>query len=95
MVPVRVAEVLRLAPGVDDAGVVGIPDDRLGAVPVAFVVADPSVTDDALRAICREHLAPYKVPVAFHHVDRLPRNDAGKLDRRGLVDLHAEHAARS
>jgi long-chain acyl-CoA synthetase len=87
--PDHVAEVLRLLPGVADAGVVGVPDDRLGAVPVAFVVADPAITDDALRAICREHLAPYKVPVAFHRVDALPRNDAGKLLRRDLADLHA------
>ena len=49
---------------------------------------DAAITDDALRAICREHLAPYKVPVAFHRVDALPRNDAGKLLRRDLADLH-------
>jgi acyl-coenzyme A synthetase/AMP-(fatty) acid ligase len=90
--PDHVAEVLLLVPGVDDAGVVGVPDDRLGAVPVAFVVAHPTVTDDALRATCREHLAPYKVPVTFHYVDGLPRNDAGKLDRRALVALHGEIA---
>ena len=36
--PDHVAEVLRLVPGVVDAGVVGVPDDRLGAVPVAFIV---------------------------------------------------------
>jgi acyl-CoA synthetase (AMP-forming)/AMP-acid ligase II len=86
--PDHVAEVLRLAAGVDDAAVVGVPDDRLGSVPVAFVVAHPTVTEDALRAICREHLAPYKVPAGFHYVDGLPRNDAGKLDRRALVALH-------
>jgi acyl-CoA synthetase (AMP-forming)/AMP-acid ligase II len=90
--PDHVAEVLLLVPGVDDAGVVGVPDDRLGAVPVAFVVAHPTVTDDALRATCREHLAPYKVPVTFHYVDGLPRNDSGKLDRRALVALHREIA---
>jgi acyl-CoA synthetase (AMP-forming)/AMP-acid ligase II len=93
--PEHVAEVLRLLPGVADAGVVGIADERLGAVPVALVVADPSVTDDALRAICRAHLAPYKVPVAFHRVERLPRNDAGKVDRRELVALHERVAAGS
>jgi acyl-coenzyme A synthetase/AMP-(fatty) acid ligase len=88
--PDHVAEVLRLADGVDDAGVVGVPDDRLGAVPVAFVVARASVTDDALRAICREHLAPYKVPVTFHRVDALPRNDVGKLLRSELVARHEQ-----
>ncbi len=47
--PDHVEEVLRLVPGVDDAGVVGVPDDRLGAVPVAFVVASTDVSDDDLR----------------------------------------------
>lgn len=86
--PDHVAEVLLLAPGVEEAGVVGVPDERLGSVPVAFVVAHPSVTEDELRAVCREHLAPYKVPVAFHFVDGLPRNDAGKLLRAELVTQH-------
>jgi acyl-CoA synthetase (AMP-forming)/AMP-acid ligase II len=48
------------------------------------------VTDDELRAVCREHLAPYKVPVAFHRVDALPRSEVGKLLRKDLVVLHTE-----
>jgi acyl-coenzyme A synthetase/AMP-(fatty) acid ligase len=88
--PDHVEEALRLVPGVEAAGVVGVPDDRLGAVPVAFVVESAPVTDDELRAVCREHLAPYKVPVAFHRVDALPRSEVGKLLRRDLIALHAE-----
>jgi acyl-coenzyme A synthetase/AMP-(fatty) acid ligase len=88
--PDHVAEVLRLTPGVADAGVVGVPDDRLGAVPVAFLVGGRDVSDDELRARCRELLAPYKVPVAFHRVDHLPRNQVGKLLRNDLVALHEE-----
>ena len=92
--PDQVEEVLRLAPGVADAAVVGVADDRLGEVPVAFVVVAPEhgvvVTDDALRAICREHLAPYKVPAEFHRVDELPRSEVGKVLRRTLADgLHS------
>ena len=91
--PDHVEEALRLAPGVEAAGVVGVPDDRLGAVPVAFVVVSRDVTDDELRAVCREHLAPYKVPVAFHRVDALPRSEVGKLLRKDLVARHAELGA--
>jgi len=83
--PGEVEEVLRLSPDVADAAVVGVPDDRLGAVPVAFVTG--GVPDRAaLDALCREHLAPYKVPVAFHLVAELPRNEAGKVRRAELVE---------
>ncbi len=85
--PGDVEEVLRLVPEVDDAAVVAVPDDRLGEVPVAFVTGEP-VEGAVLDAWCREHLAPYKVPVAFHHVDALPRNEAGKLVRHDLVAVH-------
>jgi acyl-coenzyme A synthetase/AMP-(fatty) acid ligase len=83
--PEHVEEVLRLVPGVSDAAVVGGPDDRLGEVPVAFVVAETSVIDAELDATCRAHLVAYKVPVAYHRIDSLPRNEIGKLLRRDLV----------
>jgi acyl-CoA synthetase (AMP-forming)/AMP-acid ligase II len=83
--PGEIEEVLRLAPGVTDAAVVGAPDDRLGEVPVAFVVTAAPVDDGALDALCREHLAPYKVPVRFVRVDSLPRNEVGKVLKRELL----------
>ena len=87
--PDAVEEVLRLAPGVDDAVVVGVPDDRLGEVPVAFLVGDGASVDE-LDALCREHLVAYKVPVAFRWIDAIPRNDVGKVLRRVLVDRLTE-----
>jgi long-chain acyl-CoA synthetase len=89
--PDAVEEVLRLVPGVADAAVVGVPDDRLGEVPVAFLVGAP-VPDADLVEHCRAHLVAYKVPVAFHWVDELPRSEVGKLLRRQLVAQHADGA---
>jgi long-chain acyl-CoA synthetase len=82
--PEAVEEVLRLHPSVSDAAVVGVPDDRLGEVPVAFVVGTP-VEATVLAAHCREHLVPYKVPADFCWVDALPRSEVGKVLRRELV----------
>ena len=82
--PEAVEEVLRLAPGVDDVAVVGRPDDRLGEVPVAFLVGQPC-PDAELDALCREHLVAYKVPVAYTWLDALPRSEVGKLLRSELV----------
>jgi acyl-CoA synthetase (AMP-forming)/AMP-acid ligase II len=64
---------------------VGAPDDRLGEVPVAFIVESAPITGEALDALCREHLAPYKVPVRFERVTVLPRNENGKIQKRELV----------
>jgi acyl-CoA synthetase (AMP-forming)/AMP-acid ligase II len=85
--PAEVEEVLRLAPGVADTAVVGVPDDRLGEVPWAFVVAAPGHEVDAagLEQLCRQHLAPYKVPVRFDQVDELPRNEVGKVLKADLA----------
>jgi long-chain acyl-CoA synthetase len=87
--PEEVAEVIRLSPDVAECAVAGIPDDRLGEVPWAFVVPrDGAAADvDALAALCREHLAPYKVPVRFEILDALPRNEVGKVLLRELVAL--------
>jgi acyl-CoA synthetase (AMP-forming)/AMP-acid ligase II len=82
--PDQVEEVLLLVPGVEAAAVAGVPDARLGEVPVAFVVGDAS--DPELEAACREHLVPYKVPVAFSRVPAIPRSEVGKVLRRQLVD---------
>jgi acyl-coenzyme A synthetase/AMP-(fatty) acid ligase len=90
--PDHVEEILRLSPAVADAAVVGAPDDRLGEVPVAYVVDERSgapASDAELEALCREHLVPYKVPVAFHRVDALPRTEVGKLRRSELVSRAA------
>jgi acyl-CoA synthetase (AMP-forming)/AMP-acid ligase II len=83
--PAEVEEVLRLHPEVQDAAVTGVPDDRLGEVPWAFVVGgDAGVDAQALEEHCRRHLAPYKVPVRFEAVAALPRNEVGKVLHRDL-----------
>ena len=81
--PDHVEEVLRLAPGVRDVAVVGVADERLGEVPVAFVVGDAERAE--LEALCREHLVAYKVPADFVFVESLPRSDVGKVLRRALI----------
>ena len=92
--PGDVEEVLRMLPAVRDAAVVGVPDSRLGEVPVAFVVTGEEVSDDVLAATCRAHLVPYKVPVAFHRVDALPRSEVGKVLRSDLVARHGQRTPR-
>jgi long-chain acyl-CoA synthetase len=86
--PVEVEDVLKTAPGVADAAVVGIPSPRTGETVVAFVVPAPDQRPDpdALAAHCARALARYKCPTRYQFVDDLPRNPAGKLLRRALPD---------
>lgn len=86
--PGTVEDVLLAADGVREAAVVGVPDERLGEVPWAFVArAREGLTEDDLIAWCRERLTPYRVPVRVVFVDSLPRNDVGKVVKRRLVAL--------
>jgi O-succinylbenzoic acid--CoA ligase len=93
--PAEVEAVLCEHPGVIDAAVVGQPDATWGSVPVAVVVVGSGVRvgDADLEHHCRERLAAYKVPVRFHRLPRLPRNEAGKILRRELRELLAEASA--
>ncbi|HEU0025175.1 MAG TPA: AMP-binding protein [Thermoleophilaceae bacterium] len=82
--PPVVEAALAAHPAVADAGVVGVPDAEWGEVVTAFVVLREPVQPAALRAWCRERLAPHEVPKRVVAVDELPRNAAGKLVRDRL-----------
>jgi long-chain acyl-CoA synthetase len=87
--PDEVEEHLREHPAIADAAIAGVPDDRLGEVPWAFVVLEQgvSIEADTLRDWCRPRMAAYKVPAGMTVVSELPRNEIGKLLRQELVPL--------
>lgn len=82
--PAEIEKVLMAHPAVREAGVCGMPDDRWGEVPAAFVVLDDGETAEQLPAFCRSQLAGYKVPKTFRVVGSLPRSASNKLLRREL-----------
>ncbi len=75
--------------GVLEVAVIGRPDDVLGEVPVAFVVAYPGavLTEADVMEHCRRHLTRVKVPAAVEIVEELPKNPVGKIDKPTLRRL--------
>jgi acyl-CoA synthetase (AMP-forming)/AMP-acid ligase II len=77
--PAEIEATMLTHPAVAEVAVVGAPDDRMGEVGVAFVVARYPIDGDELIAWCREHLANFKAPRRIHFVDALPVNASGKV----------------
>jgi len=88
----EVEEALKDGPGVKDAIVVGVPDDRLGESVCAVVVAD-QCDEAGLRRHVASRLAGYKVPKRIFSVPTLERAPNGKVDYRRWKSLAAEMAA--
>ncbi len=91
--PAEVEETLSSHPSVARAAVVGVPDDVLGEVGVAVVVAAGEQPDLAsLRAHCARELSDYKAPDALVVVDELPLTPMMKVDPARLAALAARGA---
>jgi len=84
--PAEVEQTLARLDGVADVSVVGVPDERMGEVGLAFVVrkSGAGLDADSVVAFARERLANYKVPRLVEFVDGLPRNPAGKVLKNEL-----------
>jgi long-chain acyl-CoA synthetase len=83
--PNEVEDCLSHLEGVTDIAVIGVSDAATGEAVKAFAVRDdPTLTEDAVRAHCREHLTAYKVPKFVEFRDDLPKSAVGKILRKEL-----------
>ncbi|KAK9876545.1 hypothetical protein WA026_013919 [Henosepilachna vigintioctopunctata] len=87
--PAELEAVIRTFPGVDDVAVIGIPHEKSGEVPRAYVVAKSGLTIDTkkLNEFVNEKVAKYKyLKGGISVVDNIPKNGSGKILRRQLKD---------
>ncbi len=83
--PNEVEDVVASHPGVLEAAVIGVPDERSGEAVKLFVVKkDPNLTAEELKAFCHKELTAYKVPRHIEFRDTLPKSNVGKILRREL-----------
>ncbi len=92
--PREVEEVIASHPAIAEVGVAGVPDATRGESVKAWVVlrAGHSATAEDLQRLCKEKLAPYKVPSAIEFRTELPKTMVGKILRRELVRQHISAA---
>jgi long-chain acyl-CoA synthetase len=92
--PREVEEVLASHPAVAEVGVAGVPDAVRGEAVKAWVVLRPGhhVSVEELQRLCKDHLAPYKVPGDIEFRNELPKTMVGKILRRELVRQHISAA---
>ncbi|MEU3310567.1 long-chain-fatty-acid--CoA ligase [Nocardiopsis sp. NPDC006832] len=80
---VEVEGVLLRHPAVLEAAIVGVPHERWGETPRAFVVLQEgaTTTEEEMIAFTREHLAHFKAPTQVEFVDQLPKTATGKIQK--------------
>ncbi|MEO6447076.1 MAG: long-chain-fatty-acid--CoA ligase [Gemmatimonadaceae bacterium] len=80
---VEVEGVLLRHPAVQEVAIVGLPDEKWGEAPHAFVVlrSGDNATEEELRTFAREHLAHFKCPKSVRFVAELPKTATGKIQK--------------
>ncbi len=83
--PNEVEDVVSTHPKVFECAAVGVPDDKSGEIVKIFVVKkDESLTEEELKAFCKENLTGYKVPRQYEFRSELPKSNVGKILRKEL-----------
>jgi long-chain acyl-CoA synthetase len=84
----HVEEVLYQHPQIKAAGVVGVPDPKVGHLIKAYVVLESEargkISEEEIIEFCKKNLAHYKVPKIIEFRGELPKTDVGKVSRREL-----------
>lgn len=93
IVPEEVAEVLRTHPGVGDAALIGITDERGESVPAAAIeprAGQAPPNENELEGYLRDRLPGYKIPARWAIVEKIPRTQTLKPQRDGMRALFAD-----
>lgn len=83
--PAELEALLICHPNIDDAAVIGIPDEKAGELPKAFVVPKGDIKPEEILAFVAAKVAPKKkLRGGVEIVEKIPKNASGKILRRDL-----------
>lgn len=82
--PAEIEAALAEFPGVRDSAVFGVESAEFGEAPVAIIETDAAMREEDVRMFLAGRLAKFKTPQRMRFVDRLPREDSGKVKKRLL-----------
>lgn len=88
--PAELERLLLTHPAIKEAAVIGVDDEKWGEVGKAFIVLKEGekISSTEAAVFCKGKLAKYKTPKFFEVVKEIPKNEAGKIDRKKLLALH-------
>lgn len=88
----EVEDVIYRHPGVLEAIVIGVPDQKWGEAVKAVIVKKPGyeVSEDEIIQLCRQNLAGFKRPKSVDFVDALPKTSSGKILKRAIKERYVK-----
>ncbi|HUO73705.1 MAG TPA: hypothetical protein VMU39_23240 [Solirubrobacteraceae bacterium] len=90
--PREIEEFLYTHPDIADVQVIGVPDERYGEEPMAWVVLKPgaAIREEDLREFCRGQIAHFKIPRYVKFVDSFPMTATGKVQKYKMRETAVE-----
>lgn len=90
--PLEIEQWLTAHPNIDEAAVLGLPDEKWGEIVTAFIVLKPTagLNEAGLRGYCEMKLGRYKIPKRIFILKELPKTHVGKIDKKKLKELGME-----
>ncbi len=83
--PTEIEDVISLHPNVAEVAAIGVPSKHSGeAVKVFIVRRNKALTEEMVKTLCRKHLTNYKVPKYIEFIDKMPKTNIGKIQKKAL-----------
>lgn len=90
--PVEIENYLYRHPKIRDVQIVGVPDEKYGEVLAAWIIPKKgeNVTEDEIKAFCKDNIAHYKIPTYYRFVEEFPMTVTGKIQKFKIVEAMKE-----